>query len=101
MKRIFLFFAYLIAAVSLAAQTNEPVKMAIVAESPDASGVCDILTAQLSANDKVRLLERNEIEKVYQEQGMSAENRDDLKLGRLLGADGILLIGINVISNNT
>jgi len=98
MKRIFLFFAYLIAAVSLAAQTNEPVKMAIVAESPDASGVCDILTAQLSANDKVRLLERDEIEKVYHEQGMSVENRDDVKMGRLLGADGLLMLDVEILT---
>jgi len=101
MKALLIITAILLAVLSSPAQTNEPVKMAIIAKSPEASEASDILTAQLSANDKVRLLERNEIEKVYQEQGMSAENRDDLKLGRLLGADGILLIGINVISNNT
>jgi hypothetical protein len=39
-------------------------------------------------------LERNEIEKVYREQGMSAANRDDLKLGRILGADGLLLLDV-------
>ena len=48
-----------------------------------AVGAGDILTAQLSGNPKIQLLERNEMEKVYREQGMSAANRDDLKLGRI------------------
>ena len=52
------------------------------------------MTAQLSGNQKVQLLERNEIEKVYREQGLSAANKDYLKLGRILGADGLLLLDV-------
>lgn len=84
--------------MSLLAQTNEPVKLAIVAESPVASTVCDVLTAQLSANGNVRLLERDEIDKIYHEQGMSLENRDDVKLGRLLGADGLLMLEVEILT---
>jgi hypothetical protein len=96
-KQIFLTAAIFLSALSLPAQTNETVKLALVAESPEASAVVDILTAQLSANDKVHLLERDQIDKVYREQGTSAENRDDLKLGRLLGADGLLILDVKVL----
>ena len=76
----------------LFAQTNAPVKLALLAETDEASPAVDILTATLSGNGKVQLLERDEIEKVYHEQGISVANRDDLKLGRILGADGLLLL---------
>jgi hypothetical protein len=48
----------------------------------------------LSRDPKIQLLERNDIEKVYREQGMSAANQDYLKLGRILGADGLLLLEV-------
>jgi hypothetical protein len=97
MKRLLIITALIFPAFWLCAQTNETVKLAIVAASPDASEVCDLLTAQLSANDSVRLLERDQIDKIYREQGTSAENRDDLKLGRLLGADGLLILDVEVL----
>jgi hypothetical protein len=97
MKPILLLAVLFGLALSLPAQTNEPVKLAIVAESSDASAALDILTARLSANNNVHLLERDEIDKVYQEQGKSAENRDDVKLGRLLGADGLLLLDVEIL----
>ena len=52
------------------------------------------MAAQLTSEAKVNLLERNEIEKVYREQGLSAENKDFLKLGHILGADGLLLLDV-------
>ena len=76
------------------AQTNSSIEqLAIVSESPEAGTVADVLTAEFTKNGNVHLLERAEIERVYQEQGLSAANRDDLKLGRLLGADGLLFLG--------
>lgn len=92
MKNLFLFLLVSALASRLCAQTNEPARLALIAESPDASAALDVLTAQLSDNPKLQLLERNEIEKVYREQGLSAGNKDYLKLGQILGADGLLLM---------
>jgi len=90
MKRLFLITALFLPALWVPAQSNQVARLALLAESPEAFAAVDILTAQLSSNDRVRLLERDDIEKVCREQGLSAANRDDLKLGRLLGADGLL-----------
>ena len=76
------------------AQTNAPVRLALIAETGEASAASDVLTAQLTGNQKVQLLERNDIEKVYREQELSAANQDYLKLGRILGADGLLLFDV-------
>ena len=89
-----LIFAASIVAVKLLAQSNEPVRLALISATDETSAVSDVLTARLSTDQKVHLLERNEIERVYREQGMSAANRNDLKLGRILGADGLLLLDI-------
>jgi hypothetical protein len=86
--------AVLVLAMALEAQTNEPVRLALVPETDELASACDVLTAQLSTSGKVQLLERAEVEKVYREQGLSAAHRDDLKLGRILGADGLLLLDV-------
>jgi Ca2+-binding EF-hand superfamily protein len=87
--------AILISINRLPAQTNlPPVRLALIAETGEVSAAVDILTAKLSGNGKIELLERDEIEKIYQEQGLSAANQDYLKLGRLLGADGLLLLNV-------
>jgi hypothetical protein len=91
-KSILLVLVILISTLRLPAQTNVPARLALLAESPDASAALDVLTAQLSGNKNLQLLERNEIEKVYREQGLSVANRDYLKLGQILGADGLLLM---------
>ena len=92
MKRIFLVFTVLFFALRLPAQTNAPARLALIAESADTSAAVDVLTAQLSGSKNLQLLERNEIEKVYREHGLSAENKDYVKLGQILGADGLLLM---------
>ena len=93
MGRFFAIFTLLLATGQLLAATNDPpVKLAIVPESPAAATVADLLTAEFTKNDTVQLLERSEIERVYRELKSSAANRDDLKLGQLLGADGLLLV---------
>jgi hypothetical protein len=75
-----------------AAESDAPVSVALVAESPGASQALDLLTAELSTNSALRLLERSELDKVYREQNLATANLDTLKLGKLLGADGLLLI---------
>jgi hypothetical protein len=89
-------FIIVLAAIALQArgQTNVAVRLALVSESNDASAAADVLTVQLSGHNDLQLLERNEIEKVYREQGLSAGNGDYLKLGQMLGADGLLLLNI-------
>ena len=92
MKKALFFLAAVAFALRLPAQTNPPARLALVAESPDASAAADVLTAEFSSHKNLQLLERNEIEKVYREQGLAAGNRDYLKLGQILGADGLLLL---------
>jgi hypothetical protein len=94
MKKLLAGLIILVLANRLLAQSNAPVRLALIAETGDASTVADILTAQLSKDPQIQLLERDEIEKVYREQGLSAANKDYLKLGRILGADGLLLFNV-------
>jgi len=90
-NRLYLCFI-LISTLQLEAQTNQKVRLAVVAETDQASAAADVMTAQLSGNSQIVLLERNEIEKIYREQELSAGNRDYLQLGHILGADGLLLL---------
>jgi hypothetical protein len=122
MKRRLLIWAFsLCAAASLCAQTNPPLRLAIVLEAAQVSTNADasvqqnpqllaiinkaeqraqaaanlapdLLTAELSKRDGLQLLERTEIERLYREQALSRGNQDFLKLGQLLGADGLLLL---------
>jgi Ca2+-binding EF-hand superfamily protein len=94
MKRVLYGFAILALTLTLHGQTNEPVRLALISESPEASSASDVLTAQISQNQSLQLLERDEIEKAYREQGLSAGNKDYLKLGQILGADGLLLLDV-------
>jgi hypothetical protein len=68
--------------------------LAIVPESPSLSSAADVLTAQFSTKGAVQLLERTEIDKVYREQQLSSENKNYLKFGQVLGADGLLLLSV-------
>ena len=82
----------------------EPVRLAIVSESTGTMPAADLLTVEFSKNDKVHLVERSEIEKVIREQQLSLNDLDCLKLGRLLGADGLLALqsvaeGTNALLN--
>ena len=101
MKHLLWLFLASILAARATAQSNGPVRLAIIAETTEASSISDLLTAELSKNPQVILLERNEIDRVYREQGLSAANRDYLKLGQVLGADGVLLIASVTDTNQT
>lgn len=94
MKKHLILLLLSFVATGLLAQSNTPVRLALVTQTGEAAAISDALTATLSGNPKLHLLERDEIEKVYREQGVAAANRDDLKLGRLLGADGLLLLDV-------
>ncbi|MGN6644683.1 MAG: hypothetical protein ACTHKU_16965, partial [Verrucomicrobiota bacterium] len=94
MNKSVLTFAISLLALNLTAQPGKPVRLALVPETDEVFAACDVLTARLSGDGKLQLLERANIERVYREQGRSAANRDDLKMGRLLGADGLLLLNV-------
>ncbi len=86
---------------ALHAQTNgQPSRLAIITESAAFSTVADLLTVELSAKPQLQVLERTEIEKVYREQQLSAVNRDYVKLGQVLGADGLLLMVLTADGTN-
>jgi hypothetical protein len=88
-------FAMLFGANWSEAQSNSgPVRLAIVGGGERPTAAADLLTVELTKRADVQLLERNEIEKVYREQALAAANRDYVKLGQVLGADGLLLVEV-------
>ena len=72
--------------------TGAPVRLAIITEAADFARAADLLTVELSSQPQVQVLERAQMEKIYREQQLSAANHDYVKLGRMLGADGLLLM---------
>jgi hypothetical protein len=63
--------------------------------SPALSTAADLLTVEFSHQKQVGLVERDEISKVLREQGMSARQGPDfVRLGELLGADGLLFLDV-------
>jgi ankyrin repeat protein len=76
------------------------VRLALIAEDPSTAAVCDLMTVELSRRPGIQLLERREIEKVYREQALSTVQRDLLRLGNVLGADGVLLLQPSVEGTN-
>ena len=90
-----------------AVAAGAPARIAIIAAGREYDMAIDLLTVELSQRKDIILLERNEIEKVIREQKLTAgglTDRDALKLGQILGADGILALetakaGTNAILN--
>ncbi len=71
---------------------DSPARLAIIALDDESRNVADLLNAQLTQKGEFSLVERTEIERVYREQGLSAANDNYLKLGQILGADGVFLL---------
>jgi hypothetical protein len=70
-----------------------PVKVAILGGNPRLVEVIDLITVELSAHPDVSLLERAEMKKIAGEQALSAAQQTNyLALGRLLGADGLVIL---------
>lgn len=92
MRKIFCILTLIVFTLQISAQTNETVRLALVSESEDTTSAVSILTAEFSSHGNIQLLERNEIDKAYKEQDLSGANHDYLKLGQILGADGLLLL---------
>ena len=74
-------------------QAAQATRIAIIAEDETVRKEADLLTVELSQKSGLELLERTQIEKVFQEQAISATQKAGaLQLGRLLGADGLIII---------
>ncbi|MEQ2009115.1 MAG: hypothetical protein ABMA26_20225, partial [Limisphaerales bacterium] len=80
--------------------TNLP-RLAIVSVAESVKPFADLLAVELSRRPGITLLERVEADRIYREQSASAENRDTLKLGQLLGAQGVLLVETNAVEGKT
>ena len=76
MKLWFSILALVIITVGARAQSQTAPRLAIVVEDPGAKTAGDILTAALSQKGSVQLVERAEIEKVFREQALAAQNRN-------------------------
>lgn len=76
-------------------KTNEPARLALISLAEETRAAADLLTVLLSTNPGLQLLERNEIERVCREQRLSVGTQAPLQLGRLLGADGLLLLELS------
>ncbi len=83
------------AAPAAPSQAGQSAKLAVVGQQAELQTINDLLTAELSGNDRLQLLERSQIERVQREQNLSAAQQGNfLRLGQVLGADGLLILEI-------
>ncbi len=79
-------------AVTPASQERiQQTRLAILAEAASTSQPADLL-AVLSREPQIELLDRLEIQKTFREQQLSVLGQDYIKLGRLAGADGLVVL---------
>ncbi len=67
-------------------------RIAVISEGAETRNVADLLTARFSLSKELILLERSEIDRIYQEQSIAGAEKNLLKAGQLLGAEGLLVI---------
>lgn len=90
-------------AAALAQSGAKPARLAILAADPALGAASDVLTEALSSDSTVSLLERNEIDRVLSEQRLAASGlaaQNGARLGRLLGADGLVFLETAKINDN-
>lgn len=91
-RALFLTFALFFA---LSGEALRAARLAIIVEDPRLSAEADLLTTELSKRSDLELLEREQILKIRKEQSLVAVHGTDyLKLGNLLGADGVLILDV-------
>lgn len=73
--------------------------------APLSKGIADILISELSTNQKVRVVERDQIQKLLEEQNLSRDGRVDqstlVQLGKILGAHHFLMGGFVIDPRET
>jgi hypothetical protein len=88
----------LLSAASVVAVQAQPdsaaPRLAILAIDPELGDADNVLTTAFSKREGVLLLERAQIEKVYHEQQLSTVSQDIVKLGQILGANGVAILHI-------
>jgi hypothetical protein len=100
MKRSILSLILVLWSVSYTSgQQQKPLNIAIIADKAGGLGqspIISLLEVQLSRNDNIRLLERAQIDKILQEQQLSAagllDRNNTIKIGQLLRADALVII---------
>jgi Ca2+-binding EF-hand superfamily protein len=93
MMRIGAWFATTLLGAAVLNVHARPVMLAVIAEDPALQPATALLVAELSARDQVALVEREEIDRLRREQQLTlAHGRDVLRLGQMLGADGLFLL---------
>jgi hypothetical protein len=91
--RVLLTIAMLLA-LPVGALSNSA-RLAIIVEDPRLAAGADLLTAELSKRSDIELLERDQILKIRREAALTvARGNEYLKLGNLLGADGVLVLDV-------
>ena len=78
------------------------VRLAILPDTATANASA-LLTAELSSKENLVLLERAEMEKILREQKLSVSSlaqKDFLKVGQILGADGLLTLDLSKVGTN-
>jgi len=78
--------------LSLATALHAAPRLALIGNGQGLGPAIDLMTVALSGHDGVELLERSELERVYREQALGAGKQDWVKLGRVLGADGVMIV---------
>ncbi len=93
MKKICISLFFLFASFIAFAGDN-PVKIAIIGETDKFQPEIDALTIELSKKHNLIILERSDIDKILEEQSiiLSDISKSSIRIGKLLGADGIILI---------
>jgi hypothetical protein len=100
MKRSLLFLILVLwPACYSSAQQEKTLNIALIADKTGGLGqspLISLLEVQLSKNGNIRLLERSQIDKILQEQQLSAagllDRNNTIKIGQLLGADALVII---------
>ncbi|MBN2588348.1 MAG: hypothetical protein JXA96_00680 [Sedimentisphaerales bacterium] len=86
------------------ANSSKTIRIAIITdESPslDKSAMVSLLQVELSQKDGIKLLERAEIDKILEEQQLSASGLQDrnsiMKIGQLLRADAFIILCFKIL----
>ncbi|HKX61051.1 MAG TPA: hypothetical protein VJS65_04390 [Verrucomicrobiae bacterium] len=71
---------------------NAAYKVAVVPKDPSLREAADLLGVTLSADKRIVLLEREQVERIQREQELTTTASGDVQLGQILGADGLLML---------
>ncbi len=91
LSKLFLFFFFMSVMVNI---YSEPAKIAIIGDTEKYQNQVDLLTVELSQDKNVHLLERSDWDYLLREHEISQSNiaQKSIQFGRLLGADGLIIV---------